>query len=399
MQPARLGAWGLCLACTPLLAALLSPPCTAQAVETAQQTNDRLRALSAASRNAPPRDYIIGSGDLLSIQVFDVPELSRELRVSQTGSIGIPLVPVRLHLSGLTELQAEQKIAEVLEANGLVSHPEVSVSVRERKSKPITVVGAVMHPMVVQADRQVTLLDVLAEAGGIAADAGDAVIVTRAETDSSDSAEPPTISSQDAAPTPVPSDPSAKPSDPRQISPDSAAPVPQTGQSSAPAVATSPSVDPPAIPPAISNTITVNLNQILETGDTSNNINLMPGDIVTVPHAGIVYVLGAVNRPGGFTVSNDRGQLTTLKLLSLAGGLNNTAKSDRAVIVRKDANGQQREVGVDLKKVMKFQSEDVRLLPSDILYVPKSTTKQALIKTAELSVGIGTALIIYRLVQ
>jgi len=58
----------------------------------------------------------------------------------------------------------EQKIAEVLEANGLVSHPEVSVSVKERKSKPITVVGAVPHPMVYQADRPVTLLEVLAEA-------------------------------------------------------------------------------------------------------------------------------------------------------------------------------------------------------------------------------------------
>jgi protein involved in polysaccharide export with SLBB domain len=112
-----------------------------------------------------------------------------------------------------------------------------------------------------------------------------------------------------------------------------------------------------------------------------------------------VYVLGAVNRPGGFTVSNDRGQLTTLKLLSLAGGLDRAAKSDRAVIVRKDAAGQQREVGVDLKKVMKFQSEDVRLLPSDILYIPKSTAKQALLKTAELSAAIGTAVVIYRLIQ
>ena len=125
----------------------------------------------------------------------------------------------------------------------------------------------------------------------------------------------------------------------------------------------------------------------------------MPGDIVTVPHAGIVYALGAVTRPGGFAVSNDRGQLTTLKLLALAGGLNRAAKSDRAVIVRKDASGQQREVEVDLKKVMKFEAEDVRLQPSDILYVPKSPAKQALIKTAELSVAIGTGVVIYRLLR
>jgi len=88
-------------------------------------------------------------------------------------------VPVRLHVAGLTEVQAEQKISEILESNGLVSHAEVSISVKERKSKPITVVGAVQHAMVYQADRAVTLLEVLAEAGGVANDAGDTVIVNR----------------------------------------------------------------------------------------------------------------------------------------------------------------------------------------------------------------------------
>jgi len=183
MQPARLGAWGCCLVSIALLAALLALPGSAQTVETPQQTNERIRSLSAAARVLPPHDYVIGNGDLLSIQVFDVQELSREVRVSQTGTIGIPLVPVRLHISGLTESQAEIKIAEVLEANGLVSHPQVSVAVKEKKSKPITIVGAVAHPMVYQADRQVSLVEVLAEAGGIAGDAGDTVIITRAETD------------------------------------------------------------------------------------------------------------------------------------------------------------------------------------------------------------------------
>src|SRR5258708_30284983 len=116
-------------------------------------------------------DYIRGNGDVLDIEVFDVKELSREVRVSQTGSIGVPLVPVRLHVAGLTEVQAEQKISEVLESKGLVSHAEVSLTVKERKSKPITVVGAVAHAMVYQADRPVTLLEVLAEAAGVAHDA------------------------------------------------------------------------------------------------------------------------------------------------------------------------------------------------------------------------------------
>ena len=392
MQPAKLGAGVLCLVSTALFGLLvLALPGNAQTVETYQQTNDRIRALSAASRTAPSRDYVIGSGDLLGIQVFDVPELSREVRVSQTGTIAIPLVPVRLHVSGLTETQVELKIAEVLEANGLVSHPDVSVAVKEHKSKPITIVGAVPHPMVYQADRQVTLIEVLAEAGGISNDAGDAVIITRLETDSASDSEPPAIGLGDAVPTPAPE----ATSNPAPSTP-SAAPPPLTSDSPAPE-ATARAADP--VPPPVANTITVNLGRILETGDTSSNIVLQPGDVVTVPHAGIVYALGAVNRPGGFVVSNDRGQLTTLKLLSLAGGLDHAAKSDRAVIVRHDGNGQQRQVEVDLKKVLKFEAEDVRLQPSDILYVPKSAAKQALLKTAELSVAIGTGVAIYRLIR
>jgi len=407
MQPARLGAWVLCLVSTALLSALAALPSSAQTVvETSQQTNDRIRALSAASRALPPHDYVIGNGDLLSVQVFDVQELSREVRVSQTGTIGIPLVPVRLHISGLTETQAQLKIAEVLEANGLVSHPDVSVTVKEHKSKPITVVGAVPHPMVYQADRQVSLIEVLAEAGGISNDAGDTVIISRLETDPVSDSEPPAITSSDATPTPLPKanansalvDPAASGGPTDSPSAD------ETGRAAAsttPSTATSAkSIDTPdPLPPPIANAITVNLGRILETGDTSGNIILQPGDVVTVPHAGIVYALGAVSRPGGFVIANDRGQLTTLKLLSLAGGLERTAKSDHAVIVRRDANGQQHEVDVNLSKVLKFQAEDVRLQPSDILYVPKSASKQAIFKAAELGLAIGTGVAIYRLIN
>jgi polysaccharide export outer membrane protein len=362
----------------------LSPATLAQKVETPEQTNDRLRSLAAASRPLPPSDYVIGAGDLISVQVFDVPEISRELRVGQTGTIGLPLVPVRLHVSGLTEMQAERKIQEVLEVNGLVSHPEVTVTVKEKKSRPITIVGAVGHPLVYEADRQVTLIDVLAAAGGITGDAGEGVIITRPERDQTDPTQAPAIGPDDAVPEPAQDSASQT--------------VPSSAPPSSSAVPDPPSNIPPPIPPAAANTITINLNQILETGDMSNNIVIQPGDVVTVPHAGIVYVLGAVTKPGGYTVSNDRSQLTTLKVLSLAGGLNRTAKSDHAVIVRKDSNGQQHEVEVDLKKVMKFQSEDVQLRPSDILYVPTSSGKQAAFRIAELSLAIGTGVLIYRLV-
>src|SRR5262249_52101510 len=251
-----------------------------------------------------------------------------------------------------------------------ISHPQVIVSVKEKKSKPITIVGAVVKPMVYEADRPVSLVEALAEAGGIANDAGDSVIVSRPE-------QPKEYGSAGST------------NEPPEIGPEDV-----VGIATAPGgTAASPLTE----PPALSNTITVNLNDLLETGDTRNNIPLQGGDIVTVPHAGIVYVLGAVSRPGGFVVTNDRAQLSTLKALALAGGLSSTAKKNQAVIIRKDAAGQQHQVIVDLGKVLKQETEDVKLQASDVLYVPQSGSRTALIRAAEIGLGIGTAVAIFRI--
>ena len=405
MQPAKLGALMWCLVTSVLLGTLvLAPSSHAQTIlETPQQVNDRIRSLSATVRMMP-HDYVIGSGDVLDIEVFDVKELSREVRVSQTGTIGIPLVPVRLHVAGLTEVQGEQKIAEVLEAHGLVSHPEVSVSVKERKSKPITVVGAVPHPMVYQAGRPVTVLEVLAEAGGVASDAGDTVIVARPAQDAgADPSEPPAIGPEDPLPAAAtkgtlqsnPATESASaPGSSANPTPSQKTVFPTPGEASSITTANPPISNDS---PRLNNTITINLNELMESGDATNNIMLQAGDIVTVPHAGIVYALGAVGKPGGFVLINDRAQMTTLKLLALSGGLTRTAKKDRAVIIRKDNQGQQHEVPVDLKKVLEFQSEDVQLQPSDILFVPDSASKQAMYRALELGIALGAGVALYRI--
>jgi polysaccharide biosynthesis/export protein len=406
MQPAKLGALMWCLVTSALLGMLaLAPASHAQTVlETPQQVNDRIRSLSANLRMTP-HDYVIGSGDVLDIEVFDVKEMSREVRVSQTGTIGIPLVPVRLHVAGLTEVQGEQKIAEVLEAYGLVSHPEVSVSVKERKSKPITVVGAVPHPLVYQAGRPVTLLEVLAEAGGVSNDAGDTVIVARPAQDAvADPSEPPVIGPEDTLPAAAPKETlQSNPATESGSAPESPAANPPPSQKTvfpAPREASSKTTANPPISndsPRLNNTITINLNELMESGDATNNIILQAGDIVTVPHAGIVYVLGAVGRPGGFVLANDRAQMTTLKVLALAGGLSRTAKKDRAVIIRKDTQGQQHEVAVDLAKVMARQSEDVQLQPSDILFVPDSAARQAMLRALEFGIALGSGVALYRI--
>jgi polysaccharide export outer membrane protein len=370
--------------------------------ETPQQVNERIRTLTMGSHSAS-HDYIIGEGDLLEVSVFDVPELSKDLRVGETGTINVPLVPVRLQVAGLTETQAAEKIVEVLEANGLVTHAEVSVTVKEHRSQPITVVGAVAHPMVYEADHQVTLLEVLAQAGGIANDAGDTVIVTRKSA---------FAFAEISNPQAMPSSQAPGSGDaPTQASPQASALASQAAPTGSPANFPSPEQPTHANSPAaaVSNapstvasdsgttSITINLNDLLETGDIRNNIVLQAGDVVTVPHAGIVYVLGAVSRPGGFVVSNDRTQLTTLKVLSLAGGLTKIARLNRAVIIRKDENGKQTQTEVDLKKVLDRQTEDITMRASDILYIPDDRTKEVMLRAAEIAIGLGTAVAVYRL--
>ncbi|MGH9770664.1 MAG: polysaccharide biosynthesis/export family protein, partial [Candidatus Acidiferrales bacterium] len=72
-------------------------------------------------------DTSIGAGDLLHVDVFDVPELSRDVRVSETGDIRYPLIPGKISVAGQTPSMVEAKFQQLLMDNGLVSHPQVSV--------------------------------------------------------------------------------------------------------------------------------------------------------------------------------------------------------------------------------------------------------------------------------
>jgi polysaccharide export outer membrane protein len=313
---------------------------------TAAETNDRIAQLAAAS-DLRQGDYLIGSGDLLGIEVFDVPELSREVRVNETGYISLPLMPGKIRASGMTPYQLQDKLAELLQTNGLVSTPQVTVQVKEQHSQPITVIGAVKNPMVIQALRKTTLLQVLSQAGGISDDAGSTVVITRPVPDSADLPDPS-------------SDPAAPP------------------------------------PPAAPQTFTVNLADLLQSGDSRFNIPLEGGDVVSVPRAGIIYVVGSVVRPGGFLLQNDLDKMTMLKMISLAGGTTNTAKLKSSVILRKNPEtGQRDQVPIDLKKVLTLKSQDVTLHDNDIVFVPDSAGLHALHRAGDISIALteGVALI------
>jgi polysaccharide export outer membrane protein len=305
------------------------------------EANDRIAQLALAT-SLKQNDITIGSGDLITIEVFDVPELSRDVRVNELGYISLPLMPAKVRADGLTPYQMQDKLAELLQTNGLVSTPQVSVSIKERNSQPITVIGSVRTPMVIQAIHSTTLLQALSQAGGITEDAGNVVMVTR---------------------------PAAKP----------------------------PVTDDPAVAELLvqSQSFTINLTDLLEIGDSRFNIGLQGGDVVSVPHAGIIYVVGAVNHPGGFVMQNDRDRMTTLKMLSLAGGTQSSAKTKAAVILRKNTEtGGRDEIHVDLNKVMNLKTADVTLQASDILFVPDSAGKRALRRTGDIAVSLTTGIAI-----
>ena len=104
------------------------------------------------------------------------------------------------------------------------------------------------------------------------------------------------------------------------------------------------------------------------------SVLVYPGDTVMVPKAGIVYVLGDVNRPGGIVMSNNASQLTLLQALAMAGGVARTAKQGHAKLLRKDVTGYH-ETQLSLGEIQKGKQQDIALAPGDVLYVPFSYAK------------------------
>ena len=313
--------------------------------ETSQQVNDKIKELSGFAK-VQQKDTPIGSGDLLHIDVFDVPELSRDVRVSDVGDITYPLIPNKIQAAGLTTFQLEDRMAQLLIQNGLVSHPQVSVFIKDQQSQPVSIVGAVQRPMVFQVLRPTTLLEVLTAAGGITDNAGNVVIVTRST-------------------------------------------HPATGKAS----------DVPAgAPDPDAQVVTIRLQDLLESGNPAFNIQITGGDVVSVPVGGIVYVVGSgVAQPGGYVLQNHGEQITVLKAVALAHGMTGYAKPDRAVIMRTNPVTNQKDViPVRIKDIENQKTQDVALNSNDILYIPDSLGLKILAKGAESALQVGSGVAIYR---
>jgi polysaccharide biosynthesis/export protein len=126
--------------------------------------------------------------------------------------------------------------------------------------------------------------------------------------------------------------------------------------------------------------------------DLSGNVDILPGDTITVPKAPIIYVVGDVGRPSGLLVDN--GTLTVLQALALAGGTNHTAKMSGVRIIRKTPAGMT-ETRVELKKMLEAKAPDISLHADDILFVPLSGGRVAAARTFEAAISAATAVSIY----
>jgi len=125
------------------------------------------------------------------------------------------------------------------------------------------------------------------------------------------------------------------------------------------------------------------------TEDTQSNVEVEPGDTIVVSRAGIVYVVGDVQRPSGFVMEDN--SLSVLKALALAGGSTRTSALNKTKILRQTAHGVE-EIPVPLKKILYAKVPDVAMMKGDVLFIPGSSAKAAAYRTADAAVSMSTAL-------
>jgi polysaccharide biosynthesis/export protein len=252
----------------------------------------------------------IGPGDLLDLSVFDVPELVLKVRVDVNGCVSLAFLG-DMKLAGMTVGNAQRLIARELVARQLVKDPQVSIFIEEFATQGITVYGEVNAPGIYPLMGPHHLYDVISAAGGLTLKSGRTVTVLRA------------------------------------------------GQSDRPEVVALTTVNAGESP----------IHSALEPA----NVAIYPGDTIVVSKAGMVYVLGEVNKPGGFLME-DNTSISVLKATALAGGTTKLASLKGSLILRKSLAGTT-QTRIPLDKIYHGKAQDLQLHAEDILFVPLSNIR------------------------
>jgi len=289
----------------------------------------------------PPEEYLLGPDDQVKIWARGIEEIpATPLRIDPAGYVDLPVLG-RIRASGLSLTQFKEALLASLAKE--VLKPQVSVEIAEFGSQPVTVIGAVNTPGVHQLRSRKTLAEVLSMAGGLRNDAGAVINITRLAS---------------WGPIPLPG-----------------ATLDPTGQY---------------------NVAEVGVRDFLSAKDPAQNILIRPNDLLTVPGAQMVYVIGAVRKPGGFGLA-DRSGISALQALSMAEGLGPTPAPGNSKILRTQpgASGPT-EIPVDLTKLMAGRAEDIMLRPNDVLIVPSSLPKQASLRALDAAIQMATGIVVWR---
>lgn len=298
-----------------------------------------LLALSAGA--AGPDAYRLGPEDQVIIRALELEDIpSTPMRIDLQGWLDLPLVG-RVQAAGRTTDELRDELAARLAK--YVREPRLTIQVAEYRSRPVSVIGAVNQPGVHQLSGPRRLIEVLSLAGGLKPDAGSKARITRSLAEGR---------------LPLPG---ARDDESGQFS---------VGE--------------------------VDLESLIRAGRPSDNILIGAHDVVSVPRAELVYVLGEVQKPGGFTL-RERESMSLLQALALSEGLQRTASPGKARILRAAAPGASRvEVAVNLRKIMDGEAADVPLQPDDILFVPNNVPRSVTLRAIETAVQIGTGVVIFR---
>jgi polysaccharide biosynthesis/export protein len=285
-------------------------------------------------------DYVLGPGDQIVIRALDVDEIDgKTAGVDFGGYVDIPLLG-KFKAAGLTVANLEADLAK--QFSKFVRDPHISVIVSEYRSQPVSVLGAVNTPGVINLAGPSTLMQVLSRAGGLRADAGNTIRITR------------------------------------------------RGRGTIPL--SSSSTD----PSGNFTTAEIGVRDLLEAKNPEDNILIKPQDSISVPRGDLVYVVGGVNKAGGF-VLNERESMSVLQAVSMAEGLDKTSAPKSAKIIRGETSTSAKaEIPVDLSKILSGQAPDIPLRANDILFVPNSRAKSAAFRGLEAAIQLGTGVVVYR---
>ena len=274
-------------------------------------------AVAAQAQSSDDR-YRIGPGDVLDIRIYNRPQLSREaVRVEGNGMIRMPLIENEIQANCLTEGELAKEISTRYAR--YYKNLQVDVFIKEYHSKQVAVIGAVNEQSRFQLQRRVRLLELLTYAKGPSTKAGQTINIVHST---------------------------------------AASPCKQTDETDTSAAFT-----------------TYKLSDVL-LGDPKSNPYLEAGDIVTLPEADQVYVVGNVFMP--LTISLKE-PITLTRAIAMAGGLKQDTRKDKIRVLRQEPGTTTRkEITVDLSAIEKKRSEDLALAPNDIIDVPTSAGKSFL---------------------